>query len=299
MRELPRRGRATALTALSAAAVLIAMTTGLTGCETGQHASGPAGRRAPSHSPAGPVWNPRPSSVAALGDSITRGFDACSLLSDCPDVSWSTGTRHSVDSVAERLRAGHSWNFAVSGARVADLRGQAERAAAKRPGLVTVLIGANDACARTVTGMTAPDAFRTRFTAAMEALHHASPRTQVYVSSIPDLLRLWSVGRTNPLGKAIWQLGICPSMLADAGGTTMADVARRNAVDARVIAYNGILREVCARYPLCRYDGGAVFRQAFSTAELSSWDFFHPGTAGQARLALLAYEGVTATRPPG
>ncbi len=180
-----------------------------------------------------------------------------------------------------------------------DLPRQAERAAAKHPGLVTVLMGANDACVPAVGRMTSPAVFATEFTAAMDALRRASPRTQVYVASIPDLLRLWSVGRTSVLGRQIWKLGLCPSMLADADRTTAADTARRAAVRARVVAYNGILGQVCGRYPLCRYDGGAVFREAFSTAELSPWDWFHPSTAGQAQLALLAYQGVTRPRPAG
>ena len=58
-----------------------------------------------------------PESVAAVGDSITRGFDACSVLADCPEASWSTGTDSSVRSLAVRLlgasgAATRSWNHA-------------------------------------------------------------------------------------------------------------------------------------------------------------------------------------------
>ncbi|NEE18688.1 SGNH/GDSL hydrolase family protein, partial [Streptomyces sp. SID7499] len=83
-------------------------------------------------------------------------------------------------------------------------------------------------------------------------------KAQVYVSSVPDLKRLWSTGRESELGKKIWQLGICRSMLADADDLGPAAVARRDAVRERVVAYNGVLRDVCAKDRYCRYDGGAV-----------------------------------------
>src|SRR4051812_49511881 len=46
-----------------------------------------------------------PNSMAATGDSITRGFDATlfgCLLSDCPNYSWSTGASSSVTSQYRR-----------------------------------------------------------------------------------------------------------------------------------------------------------------------------------------------------
>lgn len=294
MRQVLRRTRMGAAVSVSTMVLAVAAA-GLAGCSASpSHPSSGGHRAAPQ-----PAWNPHPASVAALGDSITRGYDACSLLTDCPSVSWATGTRRTVDSVAERLgsgAAGRNWNLAVSGARMADLRDQAERAAADRPALVTVLMGANDACRDHLSDMTSPALFRTQFTAAMETLHRDSPRTQVYVASIPDLMRLWSVGRTNMLGRQVWKLGICPTMLADATNTDAADTARRTAVRDRVVAYNSALAQVCGHYPLCRYDGGAVFRAAFSPTELSPWDWFHPNSRGQAQLALLAYRGVTRAR---
>ena len=292
MREAQGRGRTRgrclrrAVTAVLAATALL-----LAGC--GKGSSGPPHQ--PSPAPA-PQWNPHPRSVAALGDSMTRGFDACSLLSDCPEVSWATGTRSDVGSLAARLDGsgqGAAWNLARTGARMAELRGQMAQAAQRRPQLVTVLMGANDACAATVGGMTPVADFREQFTAAMEELRRTSPKTEVYVSSLPDLLRLWSVGRQDPVGRQIWKLGICPSMLADATDTGAEATARRTAVRDRVMAYNTALSEVCGRYPLCRYDGGTVFQYAFGTDELSHLDWFHPGARGQARLARLGYAGVT------
>jgi len=265
-------------------------------------ASSPSASPSPSPSPAS-GWNPNPGSVAAVGDSITRGFDACSVLADCPEVSWATGSDSLVRSLAVRLlgaskAADRSWNHAVSGARMVQLPEQMTLAAKERPELVTVMMGANDACRDSVRLMTPVADFRASFEASMRQLRAGAPKAQVYVSSVPDLKRLWSTGRLNENGKKIWDLGICQSMLADADDLGPAAVARRDAVQDRVVAYNEVLRDVCAKDRHCRYDGGAVFGFRFTGAQLSQWDWFHPSRDGQARLAEIAYRNITAAGPP-
>ncbi|MFC9483970.1 SGNH/GDSL hydrolase family protein [Streptomyces griseus] len=300
------RTAAAALSALSFVGSAALAGCGGGGADGGVSRNAPAAQRSASPSPSPtptPDWNPRPRSVAAVGDSITRGFDACSVLADCPEVSWATGTDDAVRSLAVRLlgpskAADRSWNHAVSGSRMVQLPEQMKRAAAERPELVTVMTGANDACRDSVRLMTPVSDFRASFEASMRQLRAGAPKAQVYVSSVPDLKRLWSTGRVNELGKKIWGLGICQSMLADADDLGPAAVARRDAVRERVVAYNEVLRDVCAKDRYCRYDGGAVFDFRFSGAQLSSWDWFHPSRDGQARLAEIAYRNVTAPEPP-
>ncbi|MFJ3969205.1 SGNH/GDSL hydrolase family protein [Streptomyces parvus] len=298
------RTAAAALTALSSlgAAALAGCSGG--GPEGGVSQNAPAASRSASPSPSPtPDWNPRPGSIAAVGDSITRGFDACSVLADCPEVSWATGTDDAVRSLAVRLlgpskAADRSWNLAVSGSRMVELPEQMARAAKERPELVTVMTGANDACRESVRLMTPVADFRASFEASMRQLRAGAPKAQVYVSSVPDLKRLWSTGRVNELGKKIWDLGICQSMLADADDLGPAAVARRDAVQDRVVAYNEVLRDICAKDRYCRDDGGAVFDFRFTGTQLSPWDWFHPSRDGQARLAEIAYRNVTAAEPP-
>ncbi|MFF4540719.1 SGNH/GDSL hydrolase family protein [Streptomyces aureus] len=296
MRNRSHRSRA-ALAAAAAAALL-----GTAACDAGgSSASGGRAEVRPSPRPT-PVWDRSPDSMAAVGDSITRGFDACSVLSDCPEVSWATGSDPRVDSLAVRLlgsagAAERSWNYAVTGARMADLPGQMAQAATRRPALVTVMAGANDACRSSASAMTSVDDFRTEFQEAMDTLRGALPKAQVYVSSVPDLKRLWSEGRGNPLGKQVWKLGICPSMLGDADSLNAAATLRRGRVFDRVKAYNEVLRDVCAKDRRCRFDGNAVFDYRFGTDQLSHWDWFHPSRDGQARLAEIAYRTVTAREP--
>ncbi len=294
-RRVRRRSRA-ALAVVAAAALAV------TGCDAvGGDSDGPSSDASKRPRPA-PVWDTSPASVAAVGDSITRGFDACAVLSDCPEVSWATGSRAEVDSLAVRLlgkseAAERSWNHAVTGARMADLTGQMTRAAAHRPELVAVMVGANDACRTTTSAMTPVADFRAQFQEALSTLRRKLPKAQVYVASIPDLKRLWSEGRTNPLGKQVWKLGLCPTMLGDADDLAPAATSRRNTVRDRVADYNAVLREVCAKDERCRTDDGAVHAFRFGTGQLSRWDWFHPSVNGQARLAEIAYRAVTAERP--
>jgi lysophospholipase L1-like esterase len=285
-------------------AALTAAVLGVTGCDAvGGNSPGPTGTEAHSPRPKPtPAWDRSPSSVAAVGDSITRGFDACAVLSDCPEVSWATGSSAQVDSLAVRLlgrakAAERSWNYAVTGARMADLPEQMEQAVSRGPQLVTVMVGANDACRASASAMTPVADFRADFEQALRTLRTALPKTQVYVASVPNLKRLWSEGRTNPLGKQVWKLGICPSMLGDADALDAASTQRRAAVQSRVEAYNQVLKDVCAKDRRCRFDGNAVFDYRFGPAQLSPWDWFHPSRNGQARLAEIAYRAVTAEDP--
>ncbi|BAU82964.1 G-D-S-L family lipolytic protein [Streptomyces laurentii] len=286
--------------AVAGTAAVLLCTGAVAGCSadgsgTGSRSGSGAGRPAV---PAKPVWDTSPGSVAAVGDSVTRAFDACTVLADCPEVSWATGTDTDVNSLALRLLgpgkvATHSWNLARTGARMAELPEQMTAAAAERPELVTVMMGANDACRDRPDEMTPVDDFRTSFTTSLAALRKGAPKAQVYVSSLPDLKRLWSTGRVSPMGRQVWQLGICGAMLKDPQDLSAAAEQRRAAVRERVVAYNRVLKEVCAKDDRCRYDDGAVFGFAFEQPQLSPWDFFHPSRDGQARLAGLAYQRIT------
>ncbi|NUU21876.1 MAG: SGNH/GDSL hydrolase family protein [Streptomycetaceae bacterium] len=292
-----RRHVARAVFAAVTAAVL-----GVAGCDAvGGNAPAPSGTDAKSARPSPrptPVWDRSPASIAAVGDSITTGFDACTVLSDCPEVSWATGGSARVDSLAVRLlgkanASRHSWNYAVTGARMTDVAGQMAQAVRREPELVTVMAGANDACRDTTGAMTSVAEFRTQFEDAMGTLRDALPKAQVFVASVPDLMRLWEQGRNNPLSKQVWGLGICPSMLSEPDSLTAAANQRRATVQERVEAYNKVLEEVCAKDRRCRFDDGAVYEFRFGAGQLSQWDWFHPSVDGQARLAEIAYRTVT------
>jgi lysophospholipase L1-like esterase len=240
---------------------------------------------------------PVPSSMASLGDSITRAFNACGFYVDCPSRSFSTGTTPSVNSHYLRIQAvnpaiaGRNHNDARSGATAADLAGQATTAVGQGVDYVTILIGANDACASSEAGMTPVSTFRARIDTALGTLKKGLPRARVLVISIPDVKRLWQVGKGNAVARGAWSLlRICQSMLANPTSTAAADNARRDRVRQRVIDYNTQLAAACAAYgPNCDFDGNAVFNYPFTLGQVSSWDYFHPNASGQAVLASVSY----------
>lgn len=247
--------------------------------------------------PAAAQAGPPPDSMASMGDSITRGFNACGFYVDCTSRSFSTGDSAAVDSHYLRIRAvnpdiaGRNHNHARSGATAADLPGQARSVVERDVDYVTILIGANDACADTEAGMTPVADFRRHVDEALTVLKQGLPDARVLVISIPDLKRLWQVGRGNLLARLAWSLlDVCQSMLASPTSTAAADEARRDRVRQRVIDYNSELAAACAAYgPNCRFDGNAVFNYPFTLSQVSGWDYFHPNQTGQRVLADLSY----------
>jgi lysophospholipase L1-like esterase len=238
-----------------------------------------------------------PNSMASTGDSITRAFNAGPLpFTDWPPSSWSTGSSSAVNSHYRRILAanwrilGRNFNDARSGAEMDALQGQASLAVGQRVDYATVLLGANDVCAASEAGMTPVATFEAEFVSGMNALTSGLPDTRVYVVSVPDVYRLWEVLHTNATARFVWTLGgICQSMLANPGSTAPADMARRQRVRQRNIAYNEVLANVCARYVHCRFDGNAAFNTDFTTADVSTRDYFHPSVAGQAKAARVTW----------
>jgi len=234
-----------------------------------------------------------PNSMASLGDSIARAFNTGGLpFTDAPGNSWSTGTRTSVQSHYVRILAAEpailerNFNDAKNGAKMVHLDAQVSTATEQDVAYITMLIGANDLCTRTVAGMTSVDVFRSRFEQAMGTLSAGSPRARIYVVSIPNVYRLWAILKDDLLARVAWRtLDVCQSLLEDPRSTDPEDVARRRSVRQRNIAFNTELAEVCALYIHCRFDEGAVFEDPFTAEDVSRRDYFHPSLGGQRGLA--------------
>ena len=200
-----------------------------------------------------PTTSPVPNSMAALGDSITKAFDACSAFGECPAASWATGTDPLVDSHYSRIlavnpaMAGNAHNDAVSGATMANLNGQAANAVAQNVDYVTIEMGGNDACKPTEGQMTAAATYQSQFQSAMTTLVNGLPNARIFVASVPDIKQLWFVGKDNANARNVWSFAaICQSMVANPLSTAQADVDRRDRVQQRVIDYNTALATVCA-----------------------------------------------------
>lgn len=267
-------------------------------CEQGAGSGDPEPTRTRTKPPATSTSG-YPPSMAALGDSITAGVGSCLAYLACGRNSWSVGSGDDVDSHYKRILAknpkikGHAQNFAEPGAEASALAGQAQRAVDAKVSYVTVLIGANDACAGTVGGMTSVARFRDGVDAALATLRKGLPKARVLLLSIPDLYRLWEIGRDDAEVLRVWRNGgVCPSMLADPKSDDAADEQRRIKVRDRIDAYDDELRDACEKYgSRCRWDDGAVHDVKFSIDLLNTFDFFHPNLKGQNRLAEVTYPG--------
>jgi lysophospholipase L1-like esterase len=251
-----------------------------------------------------------PTAIDALGDSITRGFNSqgvgCGPLADCPANSWATGTNAAVNSYYSRVKALNpsvllarpttsatvGGNDAVTGAKMAGLPAQAANAvnAPNKPDQVLILLGANDVCTSSEATMTSVESFRTNLTNGLNILSAGLPDARIDVSSIPNIYNLWNVLKGNVAAQLTWTFGrICQSMLANPTSTAQADADRRARVQQRNIAFNDTLRDVCAQYIHCHYDGGAAYAIPFAASDVGTLDFFHPNTNGQAKAAATAW----------
>jgi lysophospholipase L1-like esterase len=238
-----------------------------------------------------------PNSIASTGDSITRAFNTCAFpFTDCVANSWSTGTSSSVNSIYRRILAGNplvsgrNANDAKTGAKMVDLNGQVTTAASQGVELVTILMGANDVCASSEAAMTPVADVRAQFQRSLDTVTRALPNARIAVSSIPNIFNLWSILHTSSSARFVWGLfGICQSMLANPSSTAQADVDRRARVAQRNRDDNDAIAATCAQYVHCRFDNNAFYNTTFTTADVSTRDYFHPSVAGQAKAASTAW----------
>ena len=239
--------------------------------------------------------NGTPDSIASLGNSITRAFNVDnSHLFDNPQYSWSTGSDASVQSHYFRILQSNpnvnlkNFNYAVSGAKMTQLNGQAANVNATPGGVeyVTIEMGGNDVCTTSEATMTEVATYRAQFQSAMDTLTIGFPIRRIFVASVPDVFHLWEILHTNTSAVGFWNAAnICQSMLANPTSMMQADVDRRARVRQRNIDFNTQLAEVCALYPQCAFDNNAVFNSQFTVSDVSTVDFFHPSLTGQANLA--------------
>jgi lysophospholipase L1-like esterase len=251
-----------------------------------------------------------PKSIDALGDSITRGYDSqgsgCGSFADCPANSWATGTNSGVNSYYTRVKALNpsvvlaqpvktsttGGNDAVTGAKMGDLPSQAANSvkAPNKPDQVLILLGANDVCTSSEGTMTSVASFRSSLKSGLNTLSSGLPDARIDVSSIPNIYNLWKVLHTNLAAVLVWGTAkICQSMLANPTSTSSTDENRRLKVQQRNVEFNTALKEICAEYIHCHYDGGAAYALNFASSDVSTLDYFHPNTNGQAKAAATAF----------
>jgi hypothetical protein len=125
--------------------------------------------------------------------------------------------------------------------------------------------------------------FTGQVTTALSAFRSAAPNAKIFLSSIPDVTKLWTLLSGSFSARTTWALfKICQSALGPS--------ADRAAVRAQIQAYNAALATACTSIDAtapgtCAWDDNAVFDTSFTTADVSTVDYFHPSVKGQAKLA--------------
>jgi lysophospholipase L1-like esterase len=251
----------------------------------------------------------QPKRMIALGDSITRGFDA-TLPADNLSQSWSSGYRGfferlfglpDVKSHNQRISAnfgsGGRRNLvaARNGARVSSLDEQARQAAGLELTYATVLIGGNDVCRESIADLPTDREFATDAIVGLVELFNSLPNgATVQVVAIPDIKRLYDVGiDKTALGivdcELLWQLTAlgfpCGSMLSPRNSE-----ADREYVRERNVMYNRILQFITAVLANAYRNlfvswTDVTFTHPFTADDISNLDCYHPSSRGQRLIA--------------
>jgi lysophospholipase L1-like esterase len=248
-------------------------------------ASGPAASNTGSSEPVG---------VAVIGHSGATGYDSDPDRpgEDVKANSWATGTNPQVQSIYLRMLAtnpsleGHATNIAVDGSNVSSLIGQASQLVEKTPKPQLVLIQTIDndqKCDGTDAANYEP--YRTKLTEVLDTLAKSLPGAQIFIVS------QWADVKTYD--RVVFAIN--PSHFAGDGPcetvnpkTMQIDPAKEAYLQGLVDGYWKIVTDVCALYPTCRTDGGAMQHFDLKPEDLSS-DRNHLSAAGHAKMAAMVW----------
>jgi lysophospholipase L1-like esterase len=210
---------------------------------------------------------------AALGDSGTTAFNADEGWNN-KEYSWATGDK--VKSHAVRLRAIFDdvkvINMAIPGVDSSDLPRQAEQAASVPLDYVTILIGANDFCEKTLN----QEAFAANIKKSIALIKENSPGAKILLSSLPNIPRVRQVAETMTC-KGIW-----PEAMKH------CDVSDTAWFMENWDKMNKQLEKIAAETDGVKYSPALATREI--TAEgISSVDCFHPSVVGQEAIAEMTW----------
>lgn len=212
-----------------------------------------------------------PRVVVALGDSISRGFDA-RWPKENDSLNWATGTAIQSYWLKVSDDGGRAENLAVSGSTSSSMLWQIPFIADDATD-VTVMIGSNDACG----GF--GEYTKENVTTALHLIRDRLPAARIVLVAIPRISSVFETRHQYPYCRFVWALSnTCPAFL----GALVSD-DDRNAAQQRLDALNEDLR-------LAALDYGAEFIAAIGELELgpgdvSAIDCFHPSVQGQQRLS--------------
>lgn len=232
--------------------------------------------------------------IVALGDSITKAFNANGGFSDSPDVSWSTGARKVVgfESHLQKIQKLYpqaqvtGLNYAVTGAKVKDLAKQVQKANVAKPDYLTLLIGANDVCNWPADYQESLDQFVETLKANLDSVIATNPNVKVTMSAMPDIYRLWQLSKDDASCQRVWNfIGLCKPLL----GRSVTD-SDRLAFKGRWDHANAALASVAEQYPQHIKFSARAETIEFTNEDISRTDCFHPSIKGQNTLSKETWE---------
>lgn len=235
-----------------------------------------------------------PSSIAALGDSDSTGYDSAIVNRDSRENSWSSGSNPAVQSHYVRILAAnpkiksHNDNFAVDGSGTVDLIRQARLAANEHAEYVTIETGGNDICQ---PGKPMPLAtFKANYVKALRVLAAGVPNARIFVTSDP-----WA----NPALDAVFgPYQVAHGYVSD-GSTCdpdfdakgVPDPAREAAFTRLEDTYQAAVASACRQFIHCRFDGGVLRSLVPVMTDFSyltatdPYAYTHPSIQGHAKMA--------------
>jgi hypothetical protein len=238
-----------------------------------------------------------PSSIVALGHSGLTGYDSDprNPETDVQENSWATGTNPDVDSVYQRILAlnpaaeGHVANFAIDGSGVDSLVDQEKQAAAVTPTPELVIIQSIDndiRCDGSDPQNYGP--YRQKLTGVMDTLTADLPNADVFFVS------QWADVKTYD--RVVMKID--PAHVTGTGPCDPIDLTTRKLnpkheayLQHQVDRYWAIVTAVCAQYPTCRTDKGALQRMPLAAGDLAA-DLNHLSVKGHHEMAALVWQAL-------
>jgi lysophospholipase L1-like esterase len=230
-----------------------------------------------------------PTSMATIGDSISRGAVADDTIDDDqPEHVWSTGYDGGdiVNSHLERIRAVNpstpGYNNAWNGASSDDLLAQSNTTVSQGVEYVTIQMGGNDICGDNTAEMPSVATWEARWNEAIDVLQAGLPGADILVTSVVNVRRVYDVGKYNWGCQLKWNIfTFCENMLTN--GST-----QRNEATARLLDYNSSLASITSAQGVW-YDSDS-YAINFSRGQLSSVDCFHPDISLNRDMANVTYD---------
>jgi hypothetical protein len=241
--------------------------------------------------------SPYPSSIVALGHSGLTGYDSDpgSPQTDATENSWATGTNPDVDSVYQRIVAlnpaaqDHASNFAIDGSTVDSLVDQEKQAAAVTPAPELVIVQSIDndiQCDGSDPQNYGP--YRQKLTGVLDSLTQDLPNADIFfVSQWASVQEYDRVARSIDPAH-ITGTGPCDPIDLE---THRLDPKHEAYLQDVVDHYWRIVTDVCAQYPTCRTDHGAMQQMRLVKGDLAS-DLNHLSVAGHHKMAALAWRAM-------